>query len=253
MMRPTLGILAAVVVFTGASLGFARRHQSASVTEPEFEWSDSAIVLPGLGARFGDLRDWQRPAGPWRVGLQVGHWQNGELPDELKNLRERGGGALGGGKSEWEVNLAIARAAKPLLESKGIVVDILPATVPLGYWADVLIAIHADGNADATVSGFKVAAPRRDLTGQAWRLVELIESEYAQATGLDRDQNVTRNMTGYYAFNWRRYEHAMHPKTVAVILETGFLTSPHDRTVIVERPERAALGIVQATLTYLGI
>ena len=53
-------------------------------------------------------------------------------------------------------------------------------------------------------------------------------------------------MQNYYAFNFRRYEHALHPMTIAVILETGFLTSTRDREVIVRAPDRAALGIVEA-------
>lgn len=32
---------------------------------------------------FPNFADWQRPDGPPRVGLQVGHWKTQELPDEL--------------------------------------------------------------------------------------------------------------------------------------------------------------------------
>src|SRR4051794_5886035 len=34
--------------------------------------------------------------GPKRVGLQVGHWRNEDVPDELRQLRASGGGATGG-------------------------------------------------------------------------------------------------------------------------------------------------------------
>ena len=57
-------------------------------------------------------------------------------------------------------------------------------------------------------------------------------------------------MRNYYAFNYRRYRHSLHPDTPGVIIETGFLTSPRDRTVIVEDPERAARGIVEAIATF---
>ena len=57
-------------------------------------------------------------------------------------------------------------------------------------------------------------------------------------------------MQNYYAFNYRRYEHALHPMTIGVILETGFLTSAHDRTVIVEDPERVARAIVEAVRAF---
>jgi N-acetylmuramoyl-L-alanine amidase len=39
--------------------------------------------------------------------------------------------------------------------------------------------------------------------------------------------------------------------TVGVILETGFLTSPRDRAVIVSGQDRAAAGIAAAVKRYL--
>jgi hypothetical protein len=57
-------------------------------------------------------------------------------------------------------------------------------------------------------------------------------------------------MQNYYAFNFRRFEHALHPMTMGVIIETGFLTSPGDRQVIVDDPERAARGIVEAVKAF---
>jgi N-acetylmuramoyl-L-alanine amidase len=38
-----------------------------------------------------------------------------------------------------------------------------------------------------------------------------------------------------------------------VIIETGFLTSPKDRAIIVDAPERSAEGIAAAVLRYLEI
>ena len=57
-------------------------------------------------------------------------------------------------------------------------------------------------------------------------------------------------MQNYYAFNFRRYKHALHPMTIAVILEAGFLTSAKDRQVIVNNPDRAARGIVAAVAAF---
>jgi len=197
------------------------------------------------------FENWQRPDEPTRVGLQVGHWKNKELPEEFERLRETGGGTSGGGKTEWEVNLAIAELTAQLLEEKGVVVDILPATVPPDYWADAFIAIHADGNDNASVSGYKVAAPRRDRTGSAEQLASFLEEEYKKTTNLTLDSNITRNMTGYYAFNWRRYEHSMHPMAAAAIIETGFLTNPQDRKIIANAPETSAEGIANGILAFL--
>jgi len=196
------------------------------------------------------IRDWVRPEGPPRIGLQVGHWKNEELPEELSRLIGRTG-ASGGGKSESEVNMKIAEETKKILEEKGIVVDILPATIPPKYWADAFIAIHADGSESSTTTGFKAASPRRDFSGNAVALVSFIENAYGEATGLIKDPNVTRNMTGYYAFAWWRYEHAVHPMTAAAILEAGFLTNPSDRRIIVSKPEVSAEGLANGITEFL--
>src|SRR5690606_28953636 len=111
---------------------------------------------------------------------------------------------------------------------------------------------HADGNTNTSLSGFRAAAPRRDQTGRAAEFVKLLEASYGEATGLRHYPTVTRRTTGYYAFNYRRYEHALHPMTTGVILETGFLTSPSDRRIIVDGQDRAARGIASAISAYLA-
>ena len=58
----------------------------------EFEDIDSDFSNEDSESSFSDFSDWQRPDGPPRVGLQVGHWKTQELPDELQRIRERGGG-----------------------------------------------------------------------------------------------------------------------------------------------------------------
>lgn len=197
-------------------------------------------------------QNWQRPNVPPTVGLQVGHWKNDELPTELESLIGNTG-ATGGGVTEVELNLAIAESTAELLREEGIHVDILPATVPPDYWADVFMAIHADGSLDYRTSGFKVAGPWRDLTGNSRELVEIIETNYQVATNLIIDPNITRNMRGYYAFAWWKYEHSIHPMTTAVIMETGFLTSPSDRRVIVDRKEVVAQALATSIIEYLEI
>ncbi|MBP9700279.1 N-acetylmuramoyl-L-alanine amidase [Candidatus Woesebacteria bacterium] len=203
-------------------------------------------------SKYGDLSKWVRPEGPVRVGLQAGHWKNSELPDELERLRENGGGTSNGSVAEWEVNLSVAEATKELLEKEGILVDILPATIPPGYFADAVIAIHADGSLSPAASGFKVAAPRRDESGKASTLVLHLEENYQSVTKLPKDPNITRNMTGYYAFSWRRFEHSTHPMAPAVILETGFLTNPSDARMLIRNPQLPAKAIAQALLAFLN-
>lgn len=193
---------------------------------------------------------WQRPPGPAKVALQVGHWKNNEFPDELEQLRGNTG-ASAGGYDEWQTNLLVAESAAKILREENILVEILPATVPPEYWADIFIAIHADGSTNTSVSGYKVAAPWRDLTKRADRLVYHLDTQYQLGTQLPEDPNITRNMRGYYAFSWWRFEHAVHPMTTAAILETGFLTNPSDRKMLTQHTEIPARALANGILQYL--
>ena len=191
------------------------------------------------------------PSSVPRVALQAGHWLAAEAPDELARIRSNG--TRGGGLHESQVTLRIAELAAEILASAGVIVDVLPATVPPSYHADLFISIHADGHNNSSATGFSVAAPRRDQTGIARDFVEVLAESYGASTGLRRSKNVTRQMENYYAFNSRRYTHSIDPRTVAVIIETGFLTSPSDRRIIVDRPELSAQGIAEGVLRFLDV
>ncbi len=192
--------------------------------------------------------DWVPPAGPIRIGLQVGHWRADEAPSELRRIRYNG--TRWRETAEWEANLAIARLAGAELEALGYEVDLLPAVVPPGYRAHLFIAIHADGSDSPAASGYRVASPRRDATGRAEDAARVLREAYGAATGLRQLPVSTRRMRNYYAFNYRRYEHALHPMTIAVIIETGFMTNAGDREIILGAPERAARGIVEAVKAF---
>ena len=234
----------AVFIAAGNVEGFIG---SFSETEPGFESED----LPEIPLAIDPYANWTRPPGPWRVGIQSGHWMAEQAPDEQESLRDNTG-AQAGGVTEWERNLVIAKEVKTLLEAEGVVVDLLPTTIPPDYSADAFISIHADGNADTSVSGYKIAAPRRDRSGKAQRLADLIEASYGSTTGMKIDPNITPNMRGYYAFNWRRYEHSIHPMTPAAIVETGFITNAADRRLLVQTPKRSAQAISSAVLAFLA-
>lgn len=231
-----LGILLVCALLVGAFTAFRSAAQSGG----------AAMAVAEIAPQYAV---WKRPPGPLRVALQAGHWKAAEAPDEQAGLRNNG--TRGGGKAEWEVNLAIARMAAAMLEEEGFEVEVLPTTIPPGYWADVFVSIHADGHTSTSASGYRAAAPRRDRTGRATELAELITRTYGEATGLPHYPTITRRMRSYYAFNSRRYHHALHPRTVGVILETGFLTSPRDRRVIVNAPDLAARGIANAIVQFL--
>jgi|GEM_PF-476582 len=193
-----------------------------------------------------------RAAGtPPRVGLQVGHWKSNELPEELARLRNNTGASYGG-VSEAELNLDIASRIKPLLEAQGVVVDLIPATVPPSYDADVFVAIHADGSSRSSARGWKMATPWR-ASRAAQALMENVAAAYGPASGLPHDAGgVTVNMKGYYAFNYRRHVHAIARTTPGIIVELGFMTNAADRAVLFGQPDRVAGGIAQGILAYLG-
>lgn len=185
-----------------------------------------------------------------RVGLQVGHWQNDQVPEELEAL-SRNTGASASGKTETEVVMTVALLTKEILEDAGVVVDLLPTTVPPDYLADAFISIHADGSKDTGVSGFKIAHPRRDSSGVGYQLSHELISEYAKSTQMKQDHNITRNMTGYYAFNHRRYEHSIHPSTPGALVELGFMTNPNDLEMMLNQPHVLAEGIADGILSFL--
>ncbi len=251
--RPPRGLLVGIGILATGALLAAGRSQLPAVGQTASVSALPTVVAAASNATANKVDAtpvlmWERPPGPLRVAIQAGHWKAAEAPDEQAGLRTNGTRAAG--KAEWEVNLEIARRAAAMLEERGFIVEVLPTTIPPGYWADLFVAIHADGNPNTSTSGFRAAAPRRDVTGKAHEFVEVLERTYGEATGLRKYPTVTRRMTGYYAFNWRRYRHALHPMTVGVILETGFLTSPHDRRIIVENPDRAARGVAEAIATF---
>jgi N-acetylmuramoyl-L-alanine amidase len=264
-MKATLLFSAGIFAAATAAFTYGDRQVSTTATTPVMEAAllplSTVIEYPIEIAPVVEVSS-ESP----RIALQAGHWLAAEAPDELAGIRSNG--TRGGGKMEWEVNLEIARLAAGMLEEAGYVVDVLPATVPPSYRADLFIAIHADGHNDTSISGFR-AASRRDRSGRRGRefvstpgseavsargreFVEILANEYRKTTNLRRIGDVTRRMENYYAFNSRRFVHSLHPETVGVILETGFLTNASDRRIIVDAPLQSARGIADAVLIYLA-
>jgi N-acetylmuramoyl-L-alanine amidase len=192
------------------------------------------------------------PPGPKRVGLQAGHWRVEEIPTELRGL---GPGASAGGKAEWEVNLDIAERTAVILRAYGVEVEILPSTIPIEYQAHAFLSIHADGDPAGARQGYKLGRAAWSATPQADdKLMADISSAYADATRMPLDPvGASRRMTAYYAFNSRRYCHAIAPGTPSAILEAGYLTSAVDRQILLGDPDAAARGIATGLLRYLDI
>jgi N-acetylmuramoyl-L-alanine amidase len=213
---------------------------------------------PSTGSFWGRYRQPPLPAevynppGPKRVGLQAGHWRTEEIPPELRGL---GPGASAAGKAEWEVNLDIAERTAALLRAYGVEVDVLPTTLPVEYQAHAFLSIHADGDEGGARQGYKLGRAAWSATPEADdRLMAEISNAYASMTKMPVDPvGPSRRMTAYYAFNSRRYCHAIAPGTPGAILEAGYLTSAVDRQILLGDPDAAARGIASGLLRFLDI
>jgi hypothetical protein len=249
-MKKRFSLVSVAFLIVIGTIFFLIGRQEVSIEENEPSPEEEISLIREVDDPFG-LIGWKRPDGPLRVGIQAGHWKYMEAPDEIEGVRNNGGGTSKSGVPEWQVNLMVAEEIAMILEKEGIVVDILPATVPPRYWADAFVSLHVDGNDSSLVSGYKVAAARRDMTGQAEGLSRLIEEKYGELTKLPLDSNITRTMRGYYAFSWHRYEHAIHPKTPGVIVEMGFLSNPRDARFLINNPEVPAQAVALALIAFL--
>ena len=191
------------------------------------------------------------PTGPRRVAIQAGHWKSDEAPDELRRLIPQTGAAWEG-VTEVEINLDIAQRVSVILNSKGVAVDVLPVTIPVGYVADALVALHADSDGVGENSGFKMAhGARRGPYEDA--LLNDIKDSYGAATGLDYDPiHITNSMRGYFAFNWSRFQHAVAAHTPAVILEMGYVSSDDDRALMLDRADLVANSIADGIMKFLN-
>jgi hypothetical protein len=187
--------------------------------------------------------------GPVRVGLQVGHLDVANHPEELANLRYSTGASVNG-INEVDVNLLAAQMLRDMLTNEGITVDMLPATVPKNYKADVFVAIHADSSEDAGRRGYKSAIFRQERNKKDMLLKQIIDKNYFYFSGMpDDDSNVSGSMLEYYAFN-KHFKHSVSRKTPAIIVEMGYLSNPADLKFI-EDPVNPAYALKIGILSYL--
>jgi N-acetylmuramoyl-L-alanine amidase len=184
------------------------------------------------------------------VAIQAGHWKSDEAPDELRRLIPQTG-AEWEGITEVEINLDIAQRVGVILNSKGIAVDILPTSIPVGYVADAFVALHADSDGEGSNSGFKMAhGARRGPYEDA--LLNDIKDAFGAATGLDYDAtHITSQMRGYYPFSWSRFQHAVAAHTPAVILEMGYVSNDGDRALMLDKPDLLAAAVADGVMKFL--
>jgi N-acetylmuramoyl-L-alanine amidase len=212
---------------------------AAAVTEPVDSGARPPLRIPKPAV----------PVGPRRIGLQAGHWRTNEAPPELRRLETQTGTSWGG-YTEWELNLDVANRVAAILRGDGYVVDVLPTVLPPNYLADVFVALHADGDPSGGARGFKAAHGSRRGPYED-KLVSALVEEYGRVTGLPQDGGITRNMLGYYAFSWSRFQWAAAAHTPAAILEMGFMTHAADRALLLQRPDVVARGVANGILRFL--
>lgn len=211
-----------------------------------FTWSE-AFEPPALSSRLQDAvaQTWRGALNTWRgsvrVGLQIGHENAHEHPDEVAVLRASTGGRANG-VNEVDINRAVVAELKRLLEADGIIVDVLPAVVPPGYRADLFVSVHADSVYQTSRRGYKSAhfVPARNA--QEPLLKAAIDEAYLRMSGLpDDNRNDSANMRHYYAFNHHRFEYSVDPSTPAVIVEMGYISNWSDLAYIqqIDAPARA--------------
>lgn len=258
--RWVIAAIAAGSLLLGVSLT-ALADDSSSMPDPCTQPPPPPLPAPGSAGSQGAYQSFHTPLPqvslwnlsdqPPRVGLQVGHWQLENLPPELAGV---GAGASYGGVQEWQVNLAIAQGAAAFLQADGVAVDVLPATVPPHYQANVFVAIHADGDTSGEISGFKVARPGFSSVPD-WddQLVSDLNGEYGATTGLPRDDaHISLRMSYYYAFNSRRYCHAVSVGVPQAIIETGYMTNASDQTILFDNPNLSGQGIALSVEEFLA-
>ncbi len=171
-----------------------------------------------------------------RIGIVVGHWgqdDGASCPDGLK---------------EVQVNLAIASRVQKMLTDNNFEVDLLEEYDERldGYEAMILVSIHADTCVftDLGATGFKVAPTwASERPEKANYLVNCINKNYHQITGLSFHSFITEDMSSYHAFD------EINSSVTAAIIETGFLNL--DRQILTQNPDLIAQGIVSGILCYI--
>lgn len=214
-------------------------------------WPVSAVAArygtgPLAAARIGAVNLLK---GPVRVGIQIGHLNARDHPEEHRDLRWNFGGHAGG-VDELDVNIAVAQRLAALLEAAGVTVELLPASVPAYYSADAVISVHADSVADPARSGYKSAFFEPARNGHDALLKQHVDSAYLAGSGLRDDSlNTSGSMIHYYAFN-PQYRHRVNTRSPALLVELGYISNPADLEFLL-RPGRPAQLLAEGVIAFL--
>lgn len=212
--------------------------------------SEVSASTAATGGRPSSIQPTIQPlAGPWVIAVQPGHWEIQDVPPELRRLRHDTG-AMWGNIREVDINKSVVNALIPMLRAKGWDAIEVPSTVPPGLRVDAFVAVHADSSTDTSRRGWKLAPPWRSSPASR-ELAGDLRASFASEPNLVEDANgVTVNMRGYFAFNNRRFYHAINPYTPAVIIELGFISNSVDRALLTGDPKFWAGIIARGLARY---
>ena len=83
--------------------------------------------------------------------------------------------------------------------------------------------------------------------------VDTINQVYGAETELPRDdEHISLRMRYYYAFNSRRYCHAVTPGVPQAIVEMAYLNSATDRQYLIGDPQKLAQGLADSIQAFLA-
>jgi N-acetylmuramoyl-L-alanine amidase len=242
-MRSALGLLVWLLAMCSSAAG-------ASLLAPESSTAGASrtpvVVLdPGHDLRAHPATE---PIGP------------GSSTPKIKD----GGGTHGvvSGLTEAQLNLAVARRLRTLLQRAGVRVVMTRTTtshVSMGNIARARIAnrvhaalflrIHADGSTDPAARGTHTLYPAfhagwtDDIYARSKRAAGIVQRELVGALGFpDRGLQERPDFTG---FNWANVP--------AILVEMGFMTNPvEDRLLATSAYQRrAAIGLCRGMLAFL--
>lgn len=175
-----------------------------------------------------------------RVGIVSGH----------RGPENDPGAVCPDGLTEAEVNFNVAQLVVRNLRGRGYTVDLLDEFDPRldAYQSAALVSIHANTCQQwpgEVVSGYLISAAAARVTtrGNDQVLVDCIARHYGAASGLQRREGVTVDMTDYHTFR------EIHPLTPAAILELGFLLA--DRDILINQPDVLARGITDGIICFM--
>ena len=174
-----------------------------------------------------------------RVGVVSGH----------RGPQNDPGAVCPDGLTEASINEAVSAIVVRNLRGRGYTVDLLDEFDQRldNYQAAALLSIHTNTCQDfgEVVSGYLIAAAAARITsrGTDGLLVDCVSQSYALASGLERREGVTVDMTDYHTFR------EIHPQTPAAIIELGFMLA--DRQILTEGVDVLGRGITDGLICFL--